>query len=339
MKGEGVDDHGGPYSQLFTDICLELQRINEDGTPFLPLFVPSPNNVSGQGLNQEKFVINPILPPEDTHLRLDYYRFFGKLMGMAIRTNIPLPLDLPSLFWKRLVNDPVNLSDLEEIDHATTKLIKELKSLSQESFEARYSDNPLYFMVQLGNDEVYDLIQHGRHVTVNYKNLTEFIDKLSQFHLTTSIERQLSAIVSGLETIIPVDCLNVFTPQELQIVVCGSPEINIAMLKERAIYEDVNPSEPHIDYFWQVLEEFDTEKRCQFLQFVWARTRIPASGLSMNLKIQRSRKDFPDHFLPTTQTCFFSISLPTYSSIEVTRKQLLYAITHCADMDNDILLH
>jgi len=114
------------------------------------------------------------------------------------------------------------------------------------------------------------------------------------------------------------------------MTVCGSPYIDISILKENAVYEDVDPEEEHIIYFWQVLEEFDSDQRSKFLQFVWARTRLPSSGfLLMNFKIQKSRKDEPDKYLPTTQTCFFSISLPTYSSLELTRKHLLYAINHC----------
>jgi len=68
LKGEGVDDHGGPYSQLFTDVCNELQS----SVPILPLFVRTPNNISQQGQNQEKFMINPHLPSmEGAEARLD----------------------------------------------------------------------------------------------------------------------------------------------------------------------------------------------------------------------------------------------------------------------------
>lgn len=55
LLGEGVDDHGGPYSQLFADICVELQ------SDVLPLLVPSPNQVGAVGKHQEKFIINPLV--------------------------------------------------------------------------------------------------------------------------------------------------------------------------------------------------------------------------------------------------------------------------------------
>jgi len=128
-----------------------------------------------------------------------------------------------------------------------------------------------------------------------------------------------------------------FTWQQLELTVCGSPNIDIRLLRDNAVYEGVKSDEPHIGYFWEALEEFDNDQRSKFLQFVWARTRLPATGLLMNFKIQKSRKEPADAYMPTTQTCFFSISLPPYTSIEVMRKQLTYAVTHCVDMDNDYL--
>lgn len=43
--------------------------------------------------------------------------------------------------------------------------------------------------------------------------------------------------------------------------------------------------------------------------------------------------------LPTSQTCFFQLRLPTYSSIDVLAEKLRYAINHCKsiDMDNYML--
>ena len=43
--------------------------------------------------------------------------------------------------------------------------------------------------------------------------------------------------------------------------------------------------------------------------------------------------------LPTSQTCFFQLRLPMYSSVQVMAERLRYAIHHCRsiDMDNYML--
>jgi hypothetical protein len=43
----------------------------------------------------------------------------------------------------------------------------------------------------------------------------------------------------------------------------------------------------------------------------------------------------PDNYLPVSHTCFFSIELPKYSSKEVLRRKLLYAIYNCTAIDGD----
>ena len=43
----------------------------------------------------------------------------GAIMGCAIRTKNFLNLDLPSIFWKYLVDVQVTIKDLENIDRYT----------------------------------------------------------------------------------------------------------------------------------------------------------------------------------------------------------------------------
>jgi hypothetical protein len=108
------------------------------------------------------------------------------------------------------------------------------------------------------------------------------------------------------------------------------------------------------------MKNLKPEHHAEFLRFVWARSRLPKRtsplpffpktnhhfharcltrlDLEMNFKIQGSPPlalDNPDKYLPTSQTCFFSISLPLYTNQEIMTERLMYAIRHCVDMDND----
>ena len=55
-------------------------------------------------------------------------------------------------------------------------------------------------------------------------------------------------------------------------------------------------------------------------------------------QVQGARNE-PDKFLPHAQTCFFSLSLPAYSTKEILRTKLLYAIQNSPNMDADVRLH
>eukprot|EP00694_Reclinomonas_americana_P003192 EC789508.1.p3 GENE.EC789508.1~~EC789508.1.p3 ORF type:complete len:82 (+),score=29.79 EC789508.1:165-410(+) len=42
-----------------------------------------------------------------------------------------------------------------------------------------------------------------------------------------------------------------------------------------------------------------------------------------------------DSTLPVAHTCFFSLDLPNWSSYEVTRERILFAIVNCRAIDTD----
>jgi hypothetical protein len=43
----------------------------------------------------------------------------------------------------------------------------------------------------------------------------------------------------------------------------------------------------------------------------------------------------PDTRLPSATTCYFTLKLPEYSSIDVLREKLKYVIINCSEIDAD----
>ena len=96
-----------------------------------------------------------------------------------------------------------------------------------------------------------------------------------------------------------------------------------------------------IAYFWEVLGDMTRQERRKFIQFVWARTRLPTkeSDFESPFKIQRDTKCSDegdgDDALPTASTCFFSLSLPQYKNKDVLEKKLRFAIENVTTMESD----
>ena len=117
----------------------------------------------------------------------------------------------------------------------------------------------------------------------------------------------------------------------------------LSVLQKATEYDGVEKEEEHIAMFWEALEGMSPEEQAQFVNFCSGRSRLPPSAAQfpMTFKLQaphpQSRAD-PDKYLPIAQTCFFSLSLPKYSSIEVMRSKLLYAIGNTDLMDADFLM-
>lgn len=135
--GEFGDDFGGLYRECLAQISSELQ------SKILPLLKPCPNAINGVGENREVYVPN-------VHLRSDprlvqMAEFLGKLVGIAIRTKTPLDLNLPSVFWKLLVNEPVTRRDIECI-HQGCFQVSMSKAFPSESFRLSLLKTNLFLL-------------------------------------------------------------------------------------------------------------------------------------------------------------------------------------------------
>jgi len=83
-----------------------------------------------------------------------------------------------------------------------------------------------------------------------------------------------------------------------------------------------------------------TTERKLFLQFVWARNRLPLkeSDFDAPFKIQKDIKTVSKekyYPLPSASTCFFSLTLPDYPEKEVLKQKLLFAIENVTTMESD----
>jgi len=135
-----------------------------------------------------------------------------------------------------------------------------------------------------------------------------------------------------LISIIPARFLALLTFKELELEVCGNPEIDVALLRQNTVYTACAATDAHIKYFWAVLEKFSQLERAQYLRFSWGRSRLPPpQKFTEKMKIDSS--NISAQHLPKAHTCFFMIELPRYTSEEQMREKLLKAITLCRSMD------
>jgi len=365
FEGEGVDDYGGPYREVFQKVCEELQmqdceKENDDTRTkaskqpkcYLPILVPTQNWVTGDDCEEKyRFVFNSTVSP----VKLDMYNFLGQFVGIAIRSKITLDMPLASFIWKCVVRETLTASDVASFDVTSANFISYLISLSdrykscggslealgpvKEEAEAVLGD--VTWSATLTDGSVVELIPGGASLYVTIADLDRFIQKYVEARLTECFAA-VEAFREGILTVIPESALAILCADELEQIVCGSTVIDIKRLKENTEYDDdVSPEDSHIVAFWEVLEEFSEEEKSAFLRFVWARPTLPPKNtpFSQKMKIQSAVGDDlgakPDTYLPKAHTCFFSINLPHYSSKEVMAEKLKYAIFNCTEMDAD----
>ena len=325
--GEYSQDVGGPYRESFAQYCAELQSDS------LPLLVRTPNGRQSSGQNREMWVLNPGATAL-THMEM--FSFLGKLMGIAIRGKEYLALNIAPIIWKLLVKDTPTIDDLEGIDYHQVKVLKDIRAsdLSPDVFGMAYEG--IGFTSVSSDDRTVDLLPHGDTIPLTYDNRLEYCDLMLNYRLH-EFDHQVESIRRGIASVVPMRLLSLFTWEQLETMVCGESTVNIALLRSVTEYSSCSSSDNHVRNFWQVLEEFSEEEKAAFLKFTWGRSRLPlnAAAFAQRFKLQSFSKSPPDNYLPVAHTCFFSLELPRYSTIEVMREKLRYAITHCLAIDGD----
>ena len=85
------------------------------------------------------------------------------------------------------------------------------------------------------------------------------------------------------------------------------------------------------------MDQYTEVEKALYLRFVWGRSRLPTRDSEFTKKhsIEVLKRTDPDASLPVSHTCFFSIELPIYMSLECLRDKLRYAFTHCTAIDTD----
>jgi hypothetical protein len=391
FDGEGVDDYGGPYREVFFALTEELCSLNQNRKSidcFLPLLMPSPNWFHGVGSTERNsFLFKPTSSgtKEEHHSNLF---FLGQVLGIAIRSQIYLKLPLASFTWDRLAEEEGVERSLEQRIQALTDQYHQKKG---ESFHSPFWRDFMFLYHQLQEEirsfdqKTVDFCVMWVHEVTSGLDKEDLIDAWDTYyqpppssssssssspspsflfeeayhepylfalkelyHIYRFYTESIHVVREGMSTIIP-SCLirSWSSPFDCQQMIKGDDTIDIDLLMSVTDYEEVDAKAPYIGYFWDVLKQFSEEEKRLFLRFVWARDSLPASKehFRQRFKImpspdahkQEEQRD-DDLLLPRSQTCFFALNLPAYSSFEVMKKKLMYAMEHCQSMDADFKL-
>src|SRR5687768_10959396 len=72
-------------------------------------------------------------------------------------------------------------------------------------------------------------------------------------------QQQIDAMRQGLTSVVPAYLLNYLNWKELEVLLCGSPEIDLDLLKAHTEYQGFTENEPLIQNFWKVMESFTND--------------------------------------------------------------------------------
>ena len=333
--GENAQDAGGPYRESWQDFATEMM------SQCIPLFLPVPNEQDSTSANRDQWLPNPNPSGSDDNdgmspLHYDAFLFCGQLLGIAMRNELCLPLNFASIVWKALSNDTLTMEDIYQVDSSTRSIVNGIRSFDVEkNGKDGFLEIDLMFSCETLNGQQIDLIENGSTIQVTCDRREEYCTLLEEYRLH-EFDTQLEVLRKGLSMIVPIKPLTLFTWSEVATLVTGRPgKMNLTLLKKHTDFKRWQGNEQTILWLWELLEEMEPEDQAAFLKFTWGRTRLPLSSETFTQKMKLTqRSSSPDAF-PISHTCFFEIEIPVYTSKEIMREKIMYAIIHCTSIDGD----
>uniref|UniRef100_A0A8C1M1G6 E3 ubiquitin-protein ligase n=1 Tax=Cyprinus carpio TaxID=7962 RepID=A0A8C1M1G6_CYPCA len=315
FPGEEGLDYGGVARQWF--FLLSHEVLN----PMYCLFEYA-------GKDNYCLQINPASYINPDHLK--YFRFIGHCIpngalfhGKFIDTGFSLP------FYKRILNKPLTLKDLESIDPEFYNSLIWIKDNNIEECGLE-----MFFSVDkeiLGEVSTHELKPDGGNIQVTEENKEEYIRLVAEWRLSRGVEEQTQAFFEGFNEVLPQQYLQYFDAKELEVMLCGMQEIDLNDWQRNTIYRHYTSTSKQILWFWQFIKEMDNEKRMRLLQFVSGTCRLPVGGFA-DLMGSNGPQKFciekvgKENWLPRSHTCFNRLDLPPYRSYEQLKEKLMFAI-------------
>lgn len=295
--------------------------------------------------------------------RLKYkFKFLGKFMAKAVMDSrmLDLPYSIPFYRWLLAEENSLGLPDLDQVAPEVQGTLLRLNEIvkqrdlvqAEPNLDAMEKTEKIESLdldgcpiADLGLDFVLpghpniELRRGGRDTAVTIHNLHQYISLVTHWFLVEGVSRQFEALREGFDSVFPINRLRMFYPEELENVFCGSglgaathQRWDVRMLAEccRTDHGFTQDSQA-IQYFYDILSNYNREEQRLFLQFVTGSPRLPTGGfkaLTPPLTIVRKKMDGnqnPDEYLPSVMTCVNYLKLPDYSSRESMRQKLKLA--------------
>ena len=322
FKGEEEGDAGGIMREWLTSLFKEFQK------PENKLFTKADTkDYSIKIYNDKNFNKN----------KLKIFEFIGKIFVLALLNDLTINSCFNIYIYKIILDEPVELEDLIFIDSEIYHSIQKLQKLEN------FSNLELYFAEnekdEKGNVNSINFILDGANIPVTKENMSYYFQKKIEYIMNKD-RPYINHIKKSIFSYIPETLIKIFTANELELMLNGTPFIDVSDWIENTEYEGYSPSDEIIINFWDIVRELPQEKLSRLLQFSTGSTRVPVGGFKSlqsnrgniapfsiyRLEYEKGKRNYIK-----ARTCFNRINLPNFPD----KEKLLEGINFV--IDNEIL--
>ncbi|KAL6841297.1 hypothetical protein ACP4OV_028815 [Aristida adscensionis] len=278
------------------------------------------------------------------------FHLLGQVVAKAIKDSRILDIPFSKAFYKLILGQDLNIYDIHSFDPELAMALMEFQALA---CRRKYVGSNLGRDCQIASDLTfrgsriedlavdfalpgypeYVLSSGSGSDSLTAENLEEYVHYVVDATVKSGIARQLEAFKSGFNEVFPLNRLQVFSEDELERLLCGEQDTwDFEKLVDHIKFDHgYTSSSPPVINLLEIIQEFGSQQRRAFLQFITGSPRLPPGGLAaLNPKftvVRKHNSNEADDDLPSVMTCANYLKLPPYSSKERMKEKLIYAIT------------
>lgn len=139
----------------------------------------------------------------------------GILFGLAIYNDVLIDIRFPRVFYKKLLNEKLDLNDLEDLDPQMHKNLAYILNYSENNLEDTLG---LCFEVEVenfGELHAIELKENGKNIFINQSNKNEYVDLYLDWKFNKSIENFLMLYTKAFIELLINPFLNLSIPKSL----------------------------------------------------------------------------------------------------------------------------
>jgi len=299
-----------------------------------------------------------------------YLEFTGRLIAIALLNNNQLDFSLSPAIYRAIKGQETfileDLADVEPEIYRGLKMIREINDVSTLSLtftvpSPTFNDPKGTYNLRTDNqisseEHLVDLYYTvfgtycnkavrtflaGPDIDVDDFNKEEYISLYTNWLMRGRSSEALKHISKGFGHIMSSRAIDSFYPQELDNLVSGSGEISYDDWILNTNYENYDPKDDIIKWFWNYVRGADMEVRRKILAFATGTTRLPLGGFGNLHGSGYDGKVFPFAIiraegdgLPTSHTCFNQIEIPAgYETEALFEERFTQAISWSGGFD------
>jgi alpha-tubulin suppressor-like RCC1 family protein len=290
FKGEDGVDAGGVTKEFFQLLVQKLFDVNTG---------------MWKTQNQHEYWFN-----SDCTWNDDGFYLVGVLVGLALYNSVLLDVHFPHVVYRKLLGMPLGLEDM--VDDDVGNGLKAMLEYNGDDVEDVFCLNFEVAWTVLGQERKKELKPGGASIPVTSSNKEEYVMLYVKWLLADSVEPQYAEFERGFMQVMEGSSLDLLHPEELELLVVGTPELDFKALEKAAKYEGgFGMEDAVIKNLWKWVQSKPRTTQLHFLKFCTGSGKAPIGGLGeLPFLVQRAGPDSQQ--LPTAHTCFNTLILPDY---------------------------